>query len=130
MESIIWVEGLPVPQGSKVAGMRKNGTPFMRDANAGLKGWREKVAQACWREKSIYDTACAVNLEFMLPRPSSVKRAYATGTYDIDKLCRAVLDGMQDSGLLKNDNLVIVLVASKEYADEGEPGVTITIVDM
>ncbi len=72
-------------------------------------------------------TAVSVSLTFWLTRPKSVKREYATGTYDLDKLTRAVLDSLQDK-VLTNDNLVVDLTARKNYADNHESGVLVTVV--
>ena len=75
---------------------------------------------------SPFITAVSVSLTFWLTRPKTVKREYATGTYDLDKLTRAVLDSLQDK-VLTNDNLVVDLTARKNYADNHESGVLVTI---
>ena len=74
-----------------------------------------------------FSTALSVSITFWLTRPKSVKRQYATGTYDIDKLTRAVLDSLQDK-VLTNDNLVVDLAVRKTYADHHESGVLVTVV--
>ena len=71
-------------------------------------------------------TAVSVSLTFWLTRPKTVKREFATGTYDLDKLTRAVLDSLQDK-VLTNDNLVVDLTARKNYADNHESGVLVTV---
>jgi Holliday junction resolvase RusA-like endonuclease len=77
---------------------------------------------------SQFSTAVSVSIQFWLTRPKSVTRQYATGTYDIDKLTRGVLDALQSAGVIKNDNLVVDLVVRKTYADHHESGVQVTIV--
>ena len=72
-------------------------------------------------------TAVSVSLTFWLTRPKSVKRQYATGTYDLDKLTRACLDSLESAGVLTNDNLVVDLTARKNYADNHEAGVLVTV---
>ena len=72
-------------------------------------------------------TAVSVSLTFWITRPKSVKRDYATGTYDLDKLTRGVFDSLESAGVLANDNLVVDLTARKNYADNHEPGVLVTV---
>ena len=53
----VWIRanGQPIPQGSKGAGKTASGRLFVRDANPGLKAWRENVAQAVWRTMNERD---------------------------------------------------------------------------
>ena len=80
-----------------------------------------------------------VEIDFYLPRPSSIKkakRALPIVPPDVDKLARAVLDGLGqglngksgDGMLWGDDSQVIELVASKFYADDIEPGATIRVI--
>ncbi len=73
-------------------------------------------------------TAISVSIQFWLRRPKSVTRQYATGTYDIDKLTRAVLDSLQSANVIVNDNLVVDLNVRKTYADDHESGMQVTII--
>jgi len=75
-----------------------------------------------------FPTAIAVSIHFWLRRPKSVTRQYATGTYDIDKLTRAVLDSLQSANVIVNDNLVVDLNVRKTYADNHEPGMQVTVI--
>jgi Holliday junction resolvase RusA-like endonuclease len=75
-----------------------------------------------------FPVAIAVLIQFWLRRPKSVTRQYATGTYDIDKLTRAVLDSLESAGVIVNDNLVVDLNVRKTYADDHEPGVLVTVI--
>jgi Holliday junction resolvase RusA-like endonuclease len=79
-----------------------------------------------------------VEVNFYLPRPPSIKqskRVFPIVPPDTDKLARACLDGLGqgingksgDGRLWADDSLVVELVANKFYADEREPGATITI---
>ncbi len=77
---------------------------------------------------SQFVTAVSVSLQFWLTRPKSVTRQYATGTYDIDKLTRGVLDSLESAGVIKNDNLVVDLTVRKTYADTHESGVLVTVI--
>jgi Holliday junction resolvase RusA-like endonuclease len=48
-----------------------------------------------------FDVAVSVSLTFWLRRPKTVTRQYATQTYDIDKLTRAVLDSLTQGRVIK-----------------------------
>ena len=74
-----------------------------------------------------FETAISVSLTFWIKRPKTVKRQYATGTYDIDKLTRSCLDSLQSAKIIGNDNLVVDLVVRKNYDDLHESGVLVTV---
>jgi Holliday junction resolvase RusA-like endonuclease len=126
----LFVPGEPRPQGSKKAFQRGAGRIVLVEANKQLPAWREEMRKAFEMKMleldSPFVTAVSVSLTFWLTRPKSVKREYATGTYDLDKLTRAVLDSLQDK-VLTNDNLVVDLTARKNYADNHESGVLVTV---
>ena len=126
----IFIEGNPRPQGSKKAFARGK-TIVLVEANKELPAWREHMTRML-QLKQIEDTqpfttAVNVALTFWLPRPKSVKRQYPTGTYDIDKLTRAVLDSITKAGVWRDDSDVVDLTVRKTYADMHEPGVLISI---
>ena len=125
----LFVPGEPRPQGSKKAFSRGSHIVLV-EANKQLPAWREQMRKAFQMKMleldSPFITAVSVSLTFWLTRPKTVKREYATGTYDLDKLTRAVLDSLQDK-VLTNDNLVVDLTARKNYADNHESGVLVTI---
>jgi Holliday junction resolvase RusA-like endonuclease len=126
----LFVPGEPRPQGSKKAFSRGSHIVLV-EANKQLPAWREQMRKAFEMKMLELDnpfvTAVSVSLTFWLTRPKTVKREYATGTYDLDKLTRAVLDSLQDK-VLTNDNLVVDLTARKNYADNHESGVLVTII--
>jgi Holliday junction resolvase RusA-like endonuclease len=74
-----------------------------------------------------FDVAVSVSLTFWLRRPKTVTRQYATQTYDLDKLTRAVFDSLTQSGVIKDDSYVVDLTARKNYNDLHEPGVLISL---
>jgi Holliday junction resolvase RusA-like endonuclease len=74
-----------------------------------------------------FDVAVSVSLTFWLRRPKTVTRQYATQTYDLDKLTRAVFDSLTQSGVIKDDSYVVDLIARKNYNDLHEPGVLISL---
>lgn len=126
------VTGEPVPQGSKRigrAGGRSSGRPILIDDNAAeLEPWRGAVAwkaSAAWRRRPPLDEPLAVVVSFTLPRPPSVRsRVWPYVKPDLDKLVRAVFDGMTEGGVWRDDSRVCRLTTEKSY---GEPGCTIAV---
>lgn len=116
-----FVEGVPVPQGSKVCkclGSR----PVMWEANAKLKTWRDTVTAQAQIEMIAKGLVTIENpielvLDFRLPKPKSVTRDVPSVKPDLDKLIRAVGDALTKSGIYKDDALVIAIGASKSYAE-------------
>lgn len=116
------VYGDPVPQGSMTCvghGGFHNVQPSNKDA---LKTWRALVQRA---GHALPVTALTgpigVEVTFTFARPASVplrKRAWpAVKKADIDKLARAVLDGLTDSKVYGDDSQVVELTARKAYPD-------------
>ena len=126
----VFIAGDPKPQGSKQGFIRGNRVVLV-EAQKQLPAWRDHMTRMLQLKKLEHETAftTAVNvaLTFWLPRPKSVKRQYATGTYDIDKLTRAVLDSITKAGVWRDDSDVVDLTVRKTYADTHEPGVLISI---
>ena len=124
-----WIRatGTPIPQGSKSAKVQ-GGRAVMWDTHRGLKGWREQVAQAAWSatQGEQIDAPCIVTIWFYLPRPKTVNRTHMCVKPDVDKLCRAILDGLGDS-ILTDDSRVVELSARKMYADDTAPGCMIHV---
>ena len=118
------VEGVPIPQGSKT--IATAGKKFwLRDANASkLKPWRALVAEAADVGVS-FDCPVAVLARFYMPSPKRPKFHRPAVKPDADKLARALLDGMTDGGLLRDDSRVVRLVVEKWYSDE--PRVEVTV---
>lgn len=133
-----WVSGQPAPQGSK----RNIGGGRMIEASAGVGPWRDRVAGETQRLAHPQFTGpTRVTLRFLLIRPAahlgargvvkaSAPRWPGGKRYDLDKLVRAVLDGLTDGGLLSDDGNVAWLRARKEYAKPGHPaGAQIEVTD-
>lgn len=123
-----FVAGIPIPQGSKTAfvvGKRA----VVTDANkAVLKPWRAavtRVAKASWVDREQLGGAVIVDAVFVFERPKSVKREHPSVKPDVDKLVRAVLDGVTDAGVWKDDAQVVRLVVEKVYG--AAPGVHVVI---
>jgi Holliday junction resolvase RusA-like endonuclease len=124
-----FIEGVPFPQGSKTVSQAK-GRAWLRDANAArLKPWRHVIATHADLGVT-FDCPVIVTLSFVLPRPQRPRWAVPAVKPDIDKLCRAILDGLQDGGLLAEDSRVVTLTATKRYPNPGDPtGVGIDVTE-
>jgi len=136
------VNGIPAPQGSK----RHVGGGIMIESSKAVKPWREAVRTETQRalengsEPFAKGQPVMVWLNFWLPRP---KGHYGTGRNaavikpsapqipvvqpDLDKLQRAVLDGLKSGGAYADDCQVACIVAGKEYADHCAPGCDIRV---
>lgn len=116
----LFVPGQPAPQGSK----RHVGHGVLVESSRAVAPWRTTVA---WHVAQAYagsvlDVALAVDIEFVMRRPTSCpKRSTppATKRPDLDKLARAVLDAL--SGVVwRDDSLIIDLHPTKRLAEIGE----------
>lgn len=128
-----FVAGVPVPQGSK-KGFSRPGSSFVQivDDNAKkLKPWRKLVTSAA---SAAYpgpraEGALLIEAEFRFERPKSVRREYPSVTPDVDKLLRALMDGITDAKTIwRDDAQVVDGFPSKRYCLPGqEPGVLVRI---
>lgn len=115
------VVGEAVPQGSKKL-VRGNRLIDVKPAE--LRAWRDRIAWRATAARSLdlYDTPVVVRLVFAIERNGAHRRDIWCGvTPDVDKLSRAVLDGLCDGGLLRNDSRVALLIAAKRYVATGQP---------
>ena len=97
----------------------------MVDANAAkLKPWRATVAKAADLGVT-FDCPVAVQIRFDMPMPKRPKFSRPAVKPDVDKLARAVLDGLTDGGLLVDDSLVVRLVVDEFYSES--PCATVTV---
>lgn len=134
MSIVLKVRGTPVPQGSMTcvgAGMRTskkgkqvaahNVQPSNKDD---LNPWRNQIAAACRLAREKYPTIVfvshdpvRVDLTFTFARPKSVTRDWPAVYPDIDKLARAVLDGLTAGEIWADDGQCVVLNVAKAYPD-------------
>jgi Holliday junction resolvase RusA-like endonuclease len=131
------VAGLPVPQGSSRAFVVR-GKAIVTSSNRNLKAWRDRIANEAQRaqDRSHFyrEDGCAysVDLLFSLPRPKDLPKCSITlhtKKPDLDKLIRAVLDGITGI-LIRDDSEVCSIVANKRYVNrlgEDPPGVKVEI---
>lgn len=112
--------GKPETKGSTKAFVR-GGRAIITNDNPKTKAWQTIVAWEAQRNRpgDIIQEAVQVNLKFYFIRPKSVpakKRPYHTVKPDIDKITRAVLDGLKGT-IYSDDSVVVKLIAEKEYGD-------------
>lgn len=119
---VIRIPGQAVPQGSKTVYWQQR---RMVDANPNLAAWRAAVTAAARQELARrnatdpIDGPVTIRLVFMLRRPASVPKArnWPSVVPDLDKLIRAVLDGLTDAKVWTNDSRVVRICAQKRYTN-------------
>lgn len=127
MKRVLFVPGVPAPQGSK----RHVGRGVLIESSKAVGPWRERVALAAHSHaRVLLGGPVSVDLVFVLPRPKSAPKRTtppAIKRPDLDKLARAILDAL--TGVwFADDSAVVSLFASKRLAEiEESPGVHITI---
>jgi crossover junction endodeoxyribonuclease RusA len=119
---IIWVAGIPAPQGSK----RHVGGGRMVEVSRAVGPWREAVraeTQDVMEGNPPLTGPVKAVVDFRLPRPKSAPKNVRLPAKrpDLDKLCRAVLDGITAGGAIADDSQVVVLYALKRFAEDGYP---------
>jgi Holliday junction resolvase RusA-like endonuclease len=126
------VDGRPTTQGSKVRtrwGIRESG-------GDNLVLWREAVRATAVQvrgDNAPLTGPLGITLAFRLPAPKSRpkrRRTWPIGKNagDLDKLARAVLDGLTTSHLIDDDGLFVEALVAKEYPIGDEvPGVSVRI---
>lgn len=117
----VFVPGRPKTKGSMTA--RPNGS--MRENVIGSSKWRQLMAEAFRGCGAVAtDGAVAVTAIYYLP----VADTTAVRAGDIDKLCRNVLDALQDAGVYADDVQVTRLASEKHPAsDLFAPGVWVSV---
>lgn len=129
----IVVRGIPAPQGSKRPVRLGNGKMGMVESSRAVGPWREAVraeTQRTMNGTGRLGGPLAVTIVFALPRPASLpkKVVHPAKRPDIDKLARAVLDGLTEGGAWFDDGQVVRLYTTKKYASaESATGCVITI---
>lgn len=126
------VFGDPVPQGSK----RVFNGRVVEAAGQRLKTWRKLIAEACTANAvdELINGPVRLEVDFYLARPKSVsikKRSLPIVPPDLDKLIRAVGDGIGQSEVIwKDDSQIVEMVGTKVYADGCDPGAKIKIIQL
>ena len=132
MRYTLTVRGTPAPQGSK----RHIGHGRMVEMSKAVGPWREAVrgeAQRIIPAGGALTGPVHVVIQFFLPRPVSLPRRvlWPAKRPDLDKLIRAVLDGLTEGGAWKDDGQVVKLGSEKLYAaGDTPPGAWISIAEL
>jgi len=127
-----FVPGIPQPKGSlhrvqigRGASARVVNSLKTDDGEA----WEQAICTAAneHRPASPLDGPVAVRAVFLLPRPKSVKRDTPHVKPDLDKLVRALLDGLERGGMVANDSRVCAIDCEKRYAARRLCGVSVWV---
>jgi crossover junction endodeoxyribonuclease RusA len=134
-----FVAGEPVPQGStKAFYIKKLERVVTIHTNANTEAWRNRIATEAQhanelRPQSYFSEdrrlGYEVVMEFTFSRPKSTPKRWKLNTKrpDLDKLVRAVLDGITNV-LIPDDSQVVRITAGKCYGDcDRSPGLRISI---
>ena len=120
-----WIDGNPGSQGSK----RHVGNGRLVESDKKLPAWRKAIETtvAELHKGEPIDEPVIVRADFYLPKPKKPRWLTPATTLDTDKLQRALGDGMEKGGLLRNDARIITWVATKHYAKD-RTGCQVTVV--
>jgi Holliday junction resolvase RusA-like endonuclease len=126
-----WVEGIPIPQGSKRGYVIGRRAVIVDDNAPKLKPWRlhvhnEAVKALAGRSGFGKQHPVRTTLDFYMPRPKTVTRARPCVKPDADKLERSVNDALTTAGVYADDSQVVSTRRDLWYADN-LPGVHITV---
>lgn len=113
-----YVEGIPAPKGSKNCFCRGGRGVVVDVSPERLRKWEGAVAAAVSGSERLTGAVSALLL-FVMPKPKTSKNYYPVVPPDIDKLARAVLDGLVKGGILADDALIVDLNVGKRYL--GDP---------
>lgn len=124
MNLMFIVQGEAIPQGSKTIA-QGGGKVWLREANPKLKAWRENLAQQVRMQLpdgmgfKKHEPVRAVILVY-LAKPKSVTRSRPTVKPDVDKLCRAIFDGLTMANVWSDDSQCVEVKIAKHYCLEGD----------
>lgn len=124
------------PQGSKTLDKGKRGKPFMRESSAGVRPFRTAVRRAAadetGRPRAQFIGPVAVSISFEFKQTKSNTDLYPTGKNigDLDKLTRAVLDGLTEAEVIEDDAWVINLRdVTKRWGDEDRAIIVVSSIE-
>lgn len=108
-----FVDGIPVPQGS----MKVINGRVIHNKGSELAAWRSAVALTARQHGARPSTdPMFIEMMFYMPRPKTVKRPEPSVAPDLDKLIRAVLDGLTAIAYV-DDGQVTQISAQKAYGE-------------
>jgi Holliday junction resolvase RusA-like endonuclease len=114
------VEGRPAPKGSRIAG--KTNKAYTYPASTYERGWVAEVTHATkliMRHRETPEPPYEVRLTFYLAKGKKVKYPWPPSP-DLDKLARAVIDGLVKGAAMVDDRHVCTLTAKKVFAAHGQ----------
>jgi crossover junction endodeoxyribonuclease RusA len=130
------IVGNPTPKGSLTrmpnGAMLQAGTANSRKR---FSEWRTDIRDAsliAMNGRNPSNSAIRLMVEFALPYPTSSVRKYQMGWLpcvkkpDVDKLLRALMDGMTKV-VWRDDSQVIYVTVNKVYAWQGTTGATVSV---
>lgn len=132
----LFVNGKPVPQGSKIAFKRLNGTLGVRDQGGNkLANWRKNITHECQmsltRPKCKLEGPIEIHATFYILKPKSNSDKYAITkktTADLDKLVRALFDSITVAEWWDDDVQVTRMLIEKKWTlDESLQGVQFVV---
>lgn len=133
-----WLRGKPYAMPRPRAATKKDGRAYVYQPDTNAKRWRARV---CGQSRYIagneqFKGAVRVLLEFCFLHPAShynhaengkkiwlkpgFDRKQHTSKPDLDNLAKPVLDGLVDSGVIKDDAQIIELNMRKKWATKEE----------
>lgn len=122
-EFVLFVPGKPVPFRWDQAGQRRYLPPQQR-------AWMGAIATAAQRKmrgREPFDGPVAVHADFFLPRPAKPKHADPIGRPDATNLYKLAEDALSEAGVWTDDSRVVRVLLTKQYAEEGRSGVSVTV---
>jgi len=129
------VHGTPAPQGSK----RHVGGGRMIEASKKVSPWRAAIVAEADRMGLTglqLDGPLTARCTFYLSRPLGHRRkhglrddapTYPAKVPDLDKLLRSTFDALTTAQVWRDDAQVVVVYATKRYADTFQPGALIVL---
>lgn len=131
-EVTFWVPGDPRPKGSKNIGRTKAGQSYVYEQDAAnLRKWMRSVRDAAEGHSTPWmrQVPVIVKMSFVMRATSPHHVGWHAKAPDLDKLVRAVLDGLQEGKrpLIVDDGAVVKVLAAKRWGEW--PGVHITVRD-
>lgn len=118
-----FVPGVPAPQGSKSFKGMRGGKAILTESSKAVKPWRARIAAVAKLHSAPLPGPVSVTLRFVMPRPKATPKTRPTPPAvkrpDVDKLTRAVLDGL-DGHAYDDDSQVTHLDVRKRIAEPGE----------
>lgn len=117
------VEGTPIPKGS-MRGYKRGKHVVITNDNAETRPWEAAVAwHAAMARNQLGGRAegpVRVSLIFAFDKPKTAPKKLSVKITkpDVDKLARAILDGLTKGGLIRDDALVVELSARKCFTGQ------------